>query len=270
MSDYGTEPVYAPKPSLWARIHATMAKIPLKAGMGILSILVSALLVPVIILDIISLKLDPLHWIVSGYILAGVVLVIMASVPIACIRDLVLRWFLFLATFNGKGALLFMLGLLATGMGLWGILAGIANMVVAVLHILLWLFFRDLVSDEVQNFEQRARMRSGHRDTEAQGSVNTRNDIAEAVVAQYFSPKPAHKSATSSSKADDDDEVFGPQAGAGQGGYGTYGGYSTTDPYHVAQPYSAPSYDEEDNPPPPQHQQPHQYSTGGNNEYNVF
>jgi hypothetical protein len=41
------------------------------------------------------------------------------------------------------------LGLLCTGISTWGIVAGVGNMVLAAVHVLLWIFFHDLVGTEV-------------------------------------------------------------------------------------------------------------------------
>jgi hypothetical protein len=41
------------------------------------------------------------------------------------------------------------MGLLCTGISTWGIVAGIGNMVLAAVHVLLWIFFHDVVGSEV-------------------------------------------------------------------------------------------------------------------------
>ena len=40
------------------------------------------------------------------------------------------------------------MGLLCTGISTWGILPGVGNMVLAAVHVLLWIFFHDIVGSE--------------------------------------------------------------------------------------------------------------------------
>ncbi len=56
------------KPSFYARTYDFLERIPLKFIMNIISIVVCLSIIPVIIFDIIGFHFDPLHWIVSGYI----------------------------------------------------------------------------------------------------------------------------------------------------------------------------------------------------------
>jgi len=132
-----------------------VAQLPLRGIMSVLTMVFVLCIVPAVVFNLLSLDPSPLHWLVAFYLLAGVVIIVGSCFPFNWVRDKVLRWFLFLATFNGRGAILFMMGLLCTGMGKWGIVAGVGNMILGVAHVLVWLFFSDVVGVEVAKVEGR-------------------------------------------------------------------------------------------------------------------
>ncbi|ELR24961.1 uncharacterized protein ACA1_321440 [Acanthamoeba castellanii str. Neff] len=173
----GADVTPTPKKGCWRSLHDTVARLPVKLTMNFLTIIFALCIVPVVIFNLLTLDLSPLHWIVSIYLLAGVFIVVGSCFPFNWIRVKVLRWFLFLATYNGRGALLFMLGLLCTGISTWGIVAGVGNMVLAAVHVILWVFFHDIVGTEVTHIEsklgrvsvQRGGGYSGRSDTDVEG-----------------------------------------------------------------------------------------------------
>jgi hypothetical protein len=74
--------------------------------------------------------------------------VMMMAAPLPQLRDTILRWAMFLAAYHGRGGFLIACGLLTTTMGLAGLLAGIWAMLLGAVHILLYIFFRDIVEED--------------------------------------------------------------------------------------------------------------------------
>jgi hypothetical protein len=113
-------------------------------------------------------------------------MVVMAAFPIPQIRDIVFRWAMFLAAYNGRGIFTFWysfhyiiahsplrtlppclsegglsqsepvgrcvgthsVGLLTTIMGPLGVLAGILAMLVGAMHLMMYVYFRDIIEED--------------------------------------------------------------------------------------------------------------------------
>jgi len=187
--------------------HDWLKDKPLKMSMNLLTIISVLCVIGVILWGMMKDGFDALRVIVSIYLFFAVVVVVVTSFPLTKIRSIFLHWFMFLATYNGKGLFLLLTGLLTCGMNTPGILVGIGVMLLGLLHILLWLFFSDLVSETVSK-------------------VNL------SKVDDYGNPGPVdqEEGAGVGSLGDTEDRggMVGPQ----------YGSYSAAPEYRVAQPYN--------------------------------
>jgi len=133
-------------------IEERLRDVPVKIIMNLLTIVCAMLIIVVIIWGFWTDGFgDALRVLVCIYLFVGVLVVVLASFPVTKLRSLFLHWFMFLSSYNGKGAFLLLTGLLTCGINLFGIFVGIANMLLGILHICLWLFFRDIVTDRVKD-----------------------------------------------------------------------------------------------------------------------
>jgi len=98
-----------------------------------------------------------LRWIGGLVLLFCSVMVVMATFPIPQIRDIVFRWAMFLASYSGRGVFTFCVGLLTTIMGPLGVLAGILAMLVGAMHLLMHIYFRDIIEEDYRKIEGRRR-----------------------------------------------------------------------------------------------------------------
>jgi hypothetical protein len=112
------------------------------------SVVCSFLLGPIAVLGLITSMFSIIRWIVAIYLVLGATLVVLSIVPTK-FRILVHRYFLFLALTHGRGAFLFMLGLMAIGMGFLGLMVGLFTIGVAIAHLVLWNCFKEKVIDDV-------------------------------------------------------------------------------------------------------------------------
>jgi len=135
--------------SLRDRIHSKIEVLPIKLLMSIATILLAFLMDVAVVLGLLSLSIAPLHWIVSGYLVFGSFLLMLASLPFAIRKYLhvVFKYFLFLSTYNGKSVFMIFIAVLLFGLGTFAIIVGVFMCLLAVLHFVLWVAFRDLVTD---------------------------------------------------------------------------------------------------------------------------
>eukprot|EP01087_Luapelamoeba_hula_P012455 TRINITY_DN3475_c0_g1_i1.p1 TRINITY_DN3475_c0_g1~~TRINITY_DN3475_c0_g1_i1.p1 ORF type:complete len:248 (-),score=41.35 TRINITY_DN3475_c0_g1_i1:54-797(-) len=200
------------------KAHHVLEKIPLKLIMNLITTVFTLLVIGVIIWGFFEEGFsDALRTIVSIYLFVAVCVIVMASFPVTKIRAMYLRWFLFLSSYNGKGVFLLLMGLLTTGLNLFGIFVGIANMLLGIVHILLWIFFRSLVTDNIGS------VRLDGTDTEVGFDGSTNQDSVAPPAQPEYTPYTT-QSTTS---------------GMGGGAYGT-SGFGTQAPpqYQVAQAYN--------------------------------
>jgi len=133
--------------SLRSKVHAKLEGKPIKLLLNIATILLALLMDAAVILGLISLSIALLHWIVAAYLVFGSVLLILASLPAALRIDIIFKYFLFLSTYNGKSAFMVFVAVLLFGLGTFAIIVGVFMALLAVLHFVMWLLFRDLVTD---------------------------------------------------------------------------------------------------------------------------
>jgi len=138
-------------PSLRRKIHAQLQGKPVKGIMNIITIIMALLMDGAIIVGLVLFNvLAVLHWIVAIYLFVASILLIIASIPLDALRKTILRWFLFLSTYNGKSAFLLIMATLMFGLGVFAIIVACFMILLAILHFVLWLFFRDLVTDHIK------------------------------------------------------------------------------------------------------------------------
>jgi len=140
-------PISSDSDSLRNRIHSKLEGKPIKLLLNIATIIMALLMDAAVILGLISLSVAPLHWIVAAYLVFGSVLLILASLPAALRIQIIFKYFLFLSTYNGKSAFMIFVSVLLFGLGTFAIIVGVFMTLLAVLHFIMWLLFRDLVGD---------------------------------------------------------------------------------------------------------------------------
>jgi len=136
------------KESLRRKVHATLQGKPIKLFLNLATILMAILMDVAVVLGLITLSIAVLHWIVAAYLVFGSLLLIMASLPEKLRVRPFFKYFLFMSTYNGKSAFLIFVAVLLFGLGIFAIIVGVFMVLLAILHFLLWLLFRDLVTDD--------------------------------------------------------------------------------------------------------------------------
>jgi hypothetical protein len=69
----GADVTPTPKKGCWRSLHDTVARLPVKLTMNFLTIIFALCIVPVVIFNLLTLDLSPLHWIVSIYLLYALI-----------------------------------------------------------------------------------------------------------------------------------------------------------------------------------------------------
>jgi len=133
--------------TLRTKIHSKLEGWPIKLLLNIATILMALLMDAAVILGLISLSIAILHWIVAAYLVFGSVLLILGSLPAALRIDIIFKYFLFLTTYNGKSAFMIFVAVLLFGLGTFAIIVGVFMTLLAILHFVMWLLFRELVTD---------------------------------------------------------------------------------------------------------------------------
>jgi len=135
-----------PERNLRRKIHSKLEGKPIALILNVTVIVLAILCDIAVITGLITISTRLLHWIVAIYLFLGSFLLIAASLPVK-FRQKALRYFLFLSTYNGKSAFMILMALLMFGLGTFAIIVGVFYFVVAIVHILLWLFFREIVTE---------------------------------------------------------------------------------------------------------------------------
>eukprot|EP01088_Endostelium_zonatum_P009108 TRINITY_DN22308_c0_g1_i1.p1 TRINITY_DN22308_c0_g1~~TRINITY_DN22308_c0_g1_i1.p1 ORF type:complete len:170 (+),score=31.39 TRINITY_DN22308_c0_g1_i1:64-573(+) len=143
------EGLEAPKQRIEEQAHKMspfLHSFPVKPLLNLLTLILCAAVCISVIVGLVQSNHEVLHYVVAIYLFLGSFLLALASAP-DHIRRETLKYVLFLATFNGKGALMIFMSILMFGLGVISIIVGIVLLVTGLFHLFLWLFFRDLATD---------------------------------------------------------------------------------------------------------------------------
>lgn len=143
-----------PAEGLRGRLRRYLEAKPTVWMMNLLTFVTGIFLCVAIFLGILA-GFSLLRWIGGIVLLFCSVMVVMAAFPIPQIRDIVFRWAMFLAAYNGRGIFTFCVGLLTTIMGPLGVLAGILAMLVGAMHLMMYVYFRDIIEEDYKKIEGR-------------------------------------------------------------------------------------------------------------------